>query len=268
MRNLFALFKSLPLSEIAPIVTAIIAVVSAFYAKRAYCHQRDRAKKEAACNLAKFYADNIIIKYSFICNVLNQSGVLEEIKKVFPIEKLNLFDMAEYRSLCHDSNTPTDFLDEELNKIDPLIILNCKVFQISNLSDRAHTLSTFAQTNNTGNINIQNKEVLITDFQSEIINLLNTLEWFSMNCIYNLADEEIIYQSLHQTYLAMVWMLYGFICKPNTNNEDKYFSNTVKLFKLWNTRSIELKSETERERDKLLRQAEALHPEYSGKPLK
>ena len=66
--------------------------------------------------------------------------------------------------------------------------------------------------------------------------LLNQLEWFGMNFQYEVADETLLYQSLHKTYLSLVWMLYPIISYNNVNNEDKLFTNVVWLFDKWRSR--------------------------------
>ena len=82
------------------------------------------------------------------------------------------------------------------------------------------------------------------EFIHEVTRLLNNLEWFAMSCRYGLADEKMLYQSLHQTFLSHIWLLYFYICKSNFNNEDKLYTNIIWLFNLWKDRlrSIQLQT--------------------------
>ena len=57
----------------------------------------------------------------------------------------------------------------------------------------------------TGEERIQNESYLLMDLQQEISDLLNRLEYFCMTCRYGLADEKILYQSLHATFISLVF---------------------------------------------------------------
>lgn len=72
-----------------------------------------------------------------------------------------------------------------------------------------------------------------------------------MSCRYGLADEEMLYQSLHQTYISQVRLLYFYICVNNTTNEDNVYTNLIWLFNVWKTRLKEIQE------NKLARQAKA-----------
>jgi len=68
--------------------------------------------------------------------------------------------------------------------------------------------------------------------------LCNKLEYFSMAFIQNVADDDVVYQSLHQTFLYIVLMLYFPIANENTylKEHEKRFSNLRQLFLRWNER--------------------------------
>lgn len=63
--------------------------------------------------------------------------------------------------------------------------------------------------------------------------LLNKLEYMAMEFRVGLADEEIVYQSLHQVYLSIVKSLYGSISSINKRQPDKYYSNVIWLYRKW-----------------------------------
>lgn len=66
--------------------------------------------------------------------------------------------------------------------------------------------------------------------------LLNKLESFSMYFNYDIADEEVVYQSLHQTYRSIVLSLYVTIASINKDPKDKYYTNVIELYNRWNKR--------------------------------
>ncbi len=50
-----------------------VTAVSAFCAFRAYRHQKERGAKETACQLAAFYAQKILPRYTFVSKVFRDS---------------------------------------------------------------------------------------------------------------------------------------------------------------------------------------------------
>jgi hypothetical protein len=47
------------------------------------------------------------------------------------------------------------------------------------------------------------------------------------------ADDDVIYQSLHQTFFKAVWILYYDIAKRNTDGKDKYYTNIISTYNRW-----------------------------------
>jgi hypothetical protein len=74
---------------------------------------------------------------------------------------------------------------------------------------------------------------LLNEFMKLMTELLNELEWFSMHFTYNLADEKLVYQSLHQTFTSNVQTLYFFIGRINKIPSEKYYTNIIELYGTW-----------------------------------
>lgn len=69
---------------------------------------------------------------------------------------------------------------------------------------------------------------------SRVVNdLLNEMEYFSMNFTHKVADESVVYQSLHQTYMQAVEFLYYNISKNNRPDGRQFYTNVVELYKIW-----------------------------------
>ena len=51
------------------------------------------------------------------------------------------------------------------------------------------------------------------------------------------ADETVVYQSLHKTYLYIVKILYFDISINNTGGQ-KLYSNVIELFNIWKEREL------------------------------
>lgn len=95
---------------------------------------------------------------------------------------------------------------------------------------------------------------LILYYRSRFVEFLNTLEYFSMAFIQNVADDDVVYQSLHQTFLAMVKYFYFFIAFSNKNVENKYYTNISELYKLWLKREQKFKNKVKKVSNKMARQ--------------
>ena len=64
-----------------------------------------------------------------------------------------------------------------------------------------------------------------------------------MNFNYNIADESVVYQSLHKTFLEVVYLLYYNIAVNNEPGDKKLFTNIIELYNLWQKKSEETKNE-------------------------
>lgn len=232
-------------------------------------HQRDRSKKEAACELAKHYANNIIDKYADITQVFDAADITEEIRKTLPLRDLQEFDREELDRLLKKRNTTIEEFEAKLRNIDPIVILNARMQRACSPEERGRTFDSYTKVDEEGKIQLINDTFLKVDFDKEICGLLNELEWFAMNCKYGLADEELMYQSLHQTYISTVWMLYFYVSHNNVNNEDKLFTNLIWLFIEWRNRLIEITDNTEAQKQALIKKANSVKARvYEGSRLK
>lgn len=277
-------------------VLLLVTVISVICAYLAYKHQKRRAAKDAACSLGKFYANTIIPEMEFIANVLVNSGYAERIKQACPYDKLSAFDMKEAAAIIAGGEETLKQLLSDLHTIDSEIIYDARIHAAINIEERNSIAKEYIvgkEDEETGEVNytIVYPKLLQWELRKAIANLLNNLEWFAMNFQYNLADEEVLYQSLHETFLSCIWSLYVYISSNNRPGADKYFTNVIWLFNLWKNRlrdiqkkamKSKLKHEQEFKRLKADRDAmnrryeeaeakrqipEESLPTYTGKPL-
>ena len=273
------------------LILTLISVICAFIA---YKHQKLRAKKDASCSLASFYANDILLRLGPINHVMTMSGIAERIKQSFSLDKISAFTMDEAKMITANGADSLSALIADLESIDPHIIYGTKILHATTIEER-HELATEYVSKATDpesgetSSSLAHADLLSFEFRRDVVRLLNNLEWFAMNFRYNLADEKILYQSLHQTYLSNVWSLYLYICLNNQPGAAKYFTNTIWLFNLWKTRLRKLEKRTLRKREKNAKKAERLEharniaekkyekakqsekskdiPIYTGKPL-
>ncbi|MBD5152392.1 MAG: DUF4760 domain-containing protein [Oscillibacter sp.] len=230
--------------------TMIVAAISAVCAFLAFKNQRERGAKAAACDLAKYYASNIIERSAFIDDVYSSNGFTEMVKKVFPIGKIKVFTRQEMVDFIKDYEVDIDSFCEKAISIPDELILKHQLRYAKSAADRVQYVQEYSLQ---GNIDIdgddlQKANLLRDDFQVAVGLLLNDLEWFSMQCRYGVADEKLLYQSLHQTFLAEVQLLYFFISFHNENSEDKFYTNVIWLFELWRNRLMKYKKKNQMEK--------------------
>ena len=256
-------------SVVLQFLTLILTGGSVWCAFRAYKHQKDRTKKEAACNLAKEYASSVIEKYADINSVFAGAGIMEMVRSSFNLRELNNFDKEELEALFKKNNVDRAAFEMKITYIDPKIILNSRMLRACSTEERERTFACYASKDEEGNPKVVNGSYLQNDLAYEIASLLNELEWFAMTCRYGLADEEILYQSLHKTFLSTVWMLYYHISSNNVNNEDKLYTNVIWLFCKWRDRLNEITDSAEARKQEYIKRAESVKPKvYEGTKLK
>jgi len=63
---------------------------------------------------------------------------------------------------------------------------------------------------------------------------LNELEVMCMSFNCKIADENIVFRSLHQTLLAFIRLMYPDIASQNTDPTKKYYTHIIELYNRWN----------------------------------
>lgn len=263
------------------LLVTIISVICAF---KAYKHQKNRARKEAACDLARYYSENIIKRHSFVSTILKQSSLSAKVNELFPYDKLDNFDKDEASYFIDQHCQSYGDVYNDFHNIDPQIILNTKLSYASSFSERKDIINEHFKYDEEKEEKILIGGLLLQqDFFDKLVDFLNDLEWFSMSCRYGISDEEVLYQSLHSTFLSCVWQLYFYICDMNIRNEDKLYTNIIWLFNRWRKRLREIQIDAQKKQDLAIKEMKIAeeHCEaarhkldsskpkvHSGKPLK
>jgi len=249
------------LAAFSNIALLILTFISVKYAYQVYIHQKDRAKKDASCSLAKCFADYIIDQITFISNCLRASECTNIIEEIFPINSLILFDEGELYELTKNNKENFEKLKLKMDSMDPVCIaqamlIDAKTFQEAKqirdhiglmMLDDTSMITKAAQKLGERELGLLREEKQLLEsfyafkYDSVLTELQNRLEWFALTCRYGLADEEMIYQSLHTVFLHTVWSVSYYISIRNVNADDKLYTNIIWLFNHWRNRSIEIK---------------------------
>ena len=183
-------------------------------------------QREKAVELSKYF-EEILDTNTLIIELLSLTPLKEKIQKLeLNNIKKNLFN---------------DFDIEELKEIFPDYDKNKVEYNYYELINKL-SLEKITNTYQFFRPNKYYDEIQLCSSRN-----LNKLEYFSMNFISDIGEDEIIYPSLHQVFFAYVEISYIYIASKNKATiKDKYYTNIIKLYTKWKKRYLEeLKREKE-----------------------
>lgn len=236
------------------VVAGVVFAGLQYYASgREAKKQRMMKRTQKAIDLAEYYNKNILQKYPPIRFIYTETGMMNCIKQA-NVNNMNEFDMDEVKKLYSQDTIEkmsrifrsNDFVKAILNSD---IIYNFdlkKDFNIESESDK-------------DKITPDSKEFkkLASTFLNEYVSgTLNNLEFFAMHFTYDTAAEDVVYQSLHQSYLEIVQVLYYNISKINKDSPSKYYTNVISLYQTWKNCEDKVKEEKTKQGISLIRRGE------------
>jgi hypothetical protein len=225
------------IGALATAVSIVWLVKQAITNRKTYNYNSEWQEKNKAVELAHFYQHNILDKIGYIEFVMKNTKVLEDVAK---IGDFNEFTASE----LHRKTGNQQFDKEITAKISAEE--NNEVFISANLMFKDRDISNL--------LGLDSPELLKGGFFSDVSSLLNSMEYFSMCFITGVADETVVYQSLHQSFFKCVRMLYWAIARLNTNPKDKYYSYLAQLYSKWSARD----AEKERQQNSVVNDYEAI----------
>lgn len=205
--------------------------------------ENDQVQK--AIDLAEYYKDKILKNMVLINNVYTSAGMVDIMNKVKKSDLKN-FDEHELDDIFTNSDK------EDLKKI----MMSDEFCKSVGIIGRNHNIDVFDKRiekdkdgkpicDENGNPKIYlkiNKSKVSELFMNKVVvDTLNSLEFFSMHFVHNTANDSVVYQSLHKTYLDAVQVLYYNIAINNKSGGEKFFTNTICLYNKWQKKSQEIK---------------------------
>lgn len=196
---------------------------------------------QKSIDLAEYYKNNILCNMILIDQVYHHTGMSKIINKVKP-SQMKDFDKHELDELY-----TSDDIETLKNSL-----MSDKFCEIVGIIGKDHGIDVFEpsiQKDENGNPIIDedgtpqivvkvNKHKVSSLFMNKIVEeTLNNLEFFAMHFTYNTADESVVYQSLHKTFLEVVQLLYYNIAINNETGESKFYTNVIDLFNTWQEKS-------------------------------
>ena len=232
----------------------VIAVWQYYLSSKSSRTTLEVTQVQKAIDLAEYYKDNILSLYPAIRYVFDKTDI-SKIFQSIKISDMNDFDNDELTKLL----TP-----EQIQKLKDIqrddIFFNTvqQASLIYNLDIDLQLLFTSkCIENSTKEENEKMKEFIKQTMSSAFIRnyiqtILNNMEFFAMHFKHKTADETVVYQSLHQSYLEIVTALYYFICKQNTEDTSKYYTNIIWLYNEWSNQKNEKKQKQKEQSQKTI----------------
>ena len=82
-------------------------------------------------------------------------------------------------------------------------------------------------------VTIDKSSVASAFMSNLILKVLNNMEFFALHFNHGTADESVVYQSLHSSYMEIVFYMYYYIARDNNNSTDKLYTNVIWLYDKW-----------------------------------
>ena len=217
-------------------VSVIFVGYQAFMYKKDYVVRNKKHEIEKAIQIAEIYSNEILSNMAYLFFIYSQLGLdktFSEIKS----SSMRQFDKDELNDVIKVS--------EQEKITSKLHIINTKILSEARVLLRVEKGGPLTDKFNMYAFPvIKGNEKLSDDLIAKILNnefiavkqeTLNKLEYICMYFNTGLANDEAIYQSIHQTFLKSVCILYYDIANANITGKDKYYTNIIKLFNKWNS---------------------------------
>lgn len=184
---------------------------------------------QKAIDLAAFYKDNILKPYKAVRYVFEQAGILQVMSHI-RYSDMNNFDKYELDKLM------TEKQQGKLKEIQTSEIFTESVLKANDIYDLHLHIENRSESGNVQNVKETNdfKAQISSAFMNSIVtNMLNDMEYFAMHFSHETADDTVVYQSLHQTYLEIIHTIYYCIANVNKQGQSQYYTNSTELYKKW-----------------------------------
>ncbi|MBQ2848204.1 MAG: hypothetical protein IJE74_08100 [Clostridia bacterium] len=224
------------------ICSCILLLVQVFFYVRDSRRNEHRARKEFALGLANNYANDLLIDMAFIQNVL-----AKHYNEQTPQELSDILSNQSFENFTLTALKELDKLESYSNKIFKQAIKIDIIKEFSLIynvigSDELEKLEENSKENfkktKDGAFCSKNKleneinQAATRKFKCFVSCTMNKLEYFAMSVNQNIAEGDMLYISLHQTFIRFVNYVYPFICTTNTEFE-LFYTNIISLYKKW-----------------------------------
>lgn len=212
----------------------IIAVWQYYLSSKSEKNNLEVIQVQRAIDLSEYYKDNILKYYPGIRYVFDSTKIMDILDTV-KISQLQDFDIHELNRLFTPQQIQSLRSIQQSDRFCTAVLQANEIYGL-NLDIRRTQSITFSS-GGKKEITVTFDKQLIIAFLGNLINdLLNNMEFFALHFKHNTADESVVYQSLHKTYLEIVKAMYYYIANANSDPTSKLYTNVTWLFDVWRTK--------------------------------
>lgn len=215
-------FFGITLQNWGTILAIFGTIFTLIWAMFEYDKRRIIAQQQRASEIADIFSSEIVEKLSLISEVLLENKDFSEKLKKIDSRKLIRFDIFELKEItdCRNDKELDDFVRSILKVINSEYVQKKYEEKLEKMYSE------------------EERKKFSNKFTMLIQVTLNRLEFLCMNISSNAAGSQFIYQSLHQTFLQTIHILSVVMSSKNINNVDKYFTNIIAVYNMWNKEKI------------------------------
>ena len=209
---------------ITMVIGALVAVWQYVLTARSERLKIDNDRVEKAVKLSEYYKDYVLNRIVVLRYVFEESGIKSILDNIKPSDMIE-FDVLELKEVLSKV---------EIDKIQKII--NSKklikaIEKANEIYELGFCLPEFTKELEEGDSNFSR---ISNKLMSRVVNdLLNNMEYFAMHFTHKVADESVVYQSLHQTYVEVVQLSYYNIAINNKADGKQYYTNVIELYRIW-----------------------------------
>lgn len=227
-------YASQIISSIFVITGVVIAVWQYFITARSQLNQLSVDRIQKAIDLSEYYKDNILHKSTPIRFVYEQSGIIDLIKNVDK-DKMIRFEESEAGILLEKDKYDKLKAKTKTKKFSNAVLAADYIYGLKISKDII-----ISGDNQDGNdedikkaVELKGEMAAKAFMIDEVSGVLNNIEYFAMNFAHGVADDSVVYRSLHQSYIDIMQLLYFNISNLNNSSSDKYYLNAIELYNKW-----------------------------------
>lgn len=191
----------------------------------------DIIQVQRAIDLSEYYKDNILNYIPAIRYVFKEVGILQM------FDRINSRDMKDFDALELSRLLTKDQI-LTLQKIQDSDAFTKAILEANAIYNLKLHFLTYEVASNTSEgasktIKIDKHSIVVAFLANLLDATLNNLEYFALHFHHNTANQTVVYQSLHQTFLENIPYLYYHIANRNVDPSNKLYTNTIWLYNEW-----------------------------------
>lgn len=225
------------------IVGTIIAVWQYYLSSSKRIREVEFSRVEKAIDLAGYFKDNVLERYSFVKRVFELCGITDMIAAKRKKYELKEFDISELQDIyTEDEIKKFKSLGENTECIKAIIAMS-SAYNIEIKGYKKIIRDGMKEDEKVEEISANASEVFNDFYKRYIAQTLNNAEYFAMAFTHNIADESVIYQSIYPSFLEMCFIMYYYIAINSDPAISKLYTNIADLYCMWRKREQEQKDE-------------------------